>query len=201
MLDGGKSRQTLLAVLGVAILIVAVVGISYAGFTLTANSGDNAISTGTITMTYQEPSNNVVISNAMPTSDGYSSATHFDFSVSATAKAAVVFSYEISVTEKSGNTLEASSIRIGLKKGGTVVDGFASGKLASTLASSTVRSGSKTLYTGSLTLAQSGSNYTATDSFQLFLWIDSGATVDNDGSTKYYSILVNVDASAPALNS
>ncbi len=201
MLDGGKSRQTLLAVLGVAILIVAVVGISYAGFTLTANSGDNAISTGTITMTYQEPSNNVVISNAMPTSDGYSSATHFDFSVSATAKAAVVFSYEISVTEKSGNTLEASSIRIGLKKGGTVVDGFASGKLASTLASSTVRSGSKILYTGSLTLAQSGSNYTATDSFQLFLWIDSGATVDNDGSTKYYSILVNVDASAPALNS
>jgi len=201
MSDGGKSRQTLLAVLGVAILIVAVVGISYAGFSLTANSGDNAISTGTITMTYQEPSNNVVISNAMPTSDGYSSATHFDFSVSATAKAAVVFSYEISVTEKSGNTLEASSIRIGLKKGGTVVDGFASGKLASTLASSTVRSGSKTLYTGSLTLAQSGSNYTATDSFQLFLWIDSGATVDNDGSTKYYSILVNVDASAPALNS
>jgi len=201
MSDGGKSRQTLLAVLGVAILIVAVVGISYAGFSLTANSGDNAISTGTITMTYQEPSNNVVISNAMPTSDGYSSATHFDFSVSATAKAAVVFSYEISVTEKSGNTLGASSIRIGLKKGGTVVDGFASGKLASTLASSTVRSGSKTLYTGSLTLAQSGSNYTATDSFQLFLWIDSGATVDNDGSTKYYSILVNVDASAPALNS
>jgi len=201
MSDGGKSRQTLLAVLGVAILIVAVVGISYAGFSLTANSGDNAISTGTITMTYQEPSNNVVISNAMPTSDGYSSATHFDFSVSATAKAAVVFSYEISVTEKSGNTLGASSIRIGLKKGGTVVDGFVSGKLASTLANSTVRSGSKTLYTGSLTLAQSGSNYTATDSFQLFLWIDSGATVDNDGSTKYYSILVNVDASAPALNS
>lgn len=201
MSDGGKSRQTLLAVLGVAILIVAVVGISYAGFNLTANGGDNSITSGTITMTYQEPSNNVVISNAMPTSDGYGSTTHFDFSVSATAKAAVVFSYEISVTEKEGNSLSASSIRIGLKKGGTVVDGFASGKLASTLTASTVRSGSKTLYTGTLTLAQSGSNYTATDSFQLFLWLDSGATVDNDGTTKYYSILVNVNATAPALAS
>ena len=201
MSDGGKSRQTLLAVLGVAILIVAVIGISYAGFSLTANGGENSISSGTITMTYQEPSNNVVISNAMPTSNGYSSSTHFDFSVSATAKAAVIFSYEISVTEKSGNSIPASDVRIGLKKGGTVVDGFASGKLASTLSNSTTRSGSKTLYTGTLTLAASGSNYTATDSFQLFLWIDSGATIDNDGSTKFYSVLVNVDATAPALHS
>lgn len=199
MLGRERSRQTLLAVLGVAILVVAVIGVTYAGFTLNASSSNNSIASGTITMTYQEPSNNVVISNAMPTSDGYGSTTHFDFAVSATAKAAVVFNYEISVTEKAGNTLNPSSVRIGLKKGGSVVSDFASGKLASTLANSTTRSGSKTLYTGTLTLAQSGSTYTATDNFQLYLWLDSGTEIDNTGATDYYSVLVNVDATAPAL--
>ena len=199
MLDKVKRNQILIAILGVIILTVLVIGITYAGFSQTAYTGNNSISSGTISMSFQEPSNNVVISNAMPTSNGYSSTTHFDFSVSGSAKAQMTLPYEITITEKSGNTLAASNVRIGLKKNGSIVTGFESGKLASTLTSSTVRSGSKTLYIDGLVLAQSGSNYTKTDNYQLFLWIDSSATLPNDGTTKYYSVLVNINSTVGAL--
>ena len=199
MLDKVKRNQVLIAILGVVILTVLVIGITYAGFSKTSSGGNNSISSGTISMSFQEPSNNVVITNAMPTSGGYSSTTHFDFSVSGSAKAQMTLPYEITITEKSGNTLAASNVRIGLKKNGSIVTGFESGKLASTLTSSTVRSGSKTLYKDGLVLAQSGSNYTATDNYQLFLWIDSSAVLPNDGTTKYYSVLVNINATVGAL--
>ena len=66
--NGGK--QILLSVLGVAILIVAVVGISYAAFTFAeTGSKDNTINTGTISMTYTEGTNGITIYNAMPTAD------------------------------------------------------------------------------------------------------------------------------------
>ncbi len=199
MLDKVKSNETLLSIIGIFVLIILVVGITYAGFSKTSSSGNNSISSGTITMSFQEPSNNVVISNAMPTSNGYSSAIHFDFSVSGSAKVQITLPYEITITEKSGNTLAASNVRIGLKKNGSIVTGFESGKLASTLTSSTVRNGSKTLYIDGLILAQTGSNYTKTDNYQLFLWIDSSAVLPNDGTTKYYSVLVNINATVGAI--
>ncbi len=199
MLDKVKRNQILIVILGVIVLTVLVIGITYAGFSQIAYTGNNSISSGTITMSFQEPSNSVVISNAMPTSDGYSSTTHFDFSVSGSAKAQMTLPYEITITEKSANTLAASNVRIGLKKNGSIVTGFESGKLASTLTSSTMRSGSKTLYKDGLVLAQSGSNYTKTDNYQLFLWIDSSAVLPNDGTTKYYSVLVNINAIVGAL--
>lgn len=196
-------KQMIISIIGVFVLIIAIVGITYAGFSLTAKTGNNSITSGTITMSFQEPSNNVVISNAMPatSSTGYSSTTHFDFAVTGTAKRAMTISYEITATEKSGNTLAASNVRVGLKKNNSTVSGFSSGKLASSLTASSTRSGSKTLYSDSMTLAASGSNYTATNNYQLFLWIDSNATIPNDGTTKYYSITVNVDSTIAALSS
>jgi len=194
VLEKIKSNETLLSIIGIFVLIILVVGITYAGFSQTTSGGNNSISSGIISMSFQEPSNNVVITNAMPTSNGYSSGTHFDFSVSGTAKAQMTLPYEITITEKSGNTLAASNVRIGLKKNGSIVTGFESGKLASTLTSSTVRSGSKTLYKDGLVLAQSESNYTATDNYQLFLWLSEDYEMPSDGSTESYSVTVNVNS-------
>ncbi len=199
MLENVKSKEIIISVLGILILIILLVGITYAGFSKTSSGGNNSISSGIISMSFQEPSNNVVITNAMPTSNGYSSTTHFDFSVSGTAKAQMTLPYEITITEKSGNTLSASDVKIGLKKNGSIVTGFESGKLANTLTSSTVRSGSKTLYIDGLSLVQSGSNYTKTDNYQLFLWVDSSAVLPSDGTTKYYSVTVNINSSIGAL--
>ena len=63
-----SSKQILLSVLWVAILVVAVVGVSFAAFTFTGTgTKENRISTGTISMTYSEDTNGIFITNALPT--------------------------------------------------------------------------------------------------------------------------------------
>ena len=55
-----SSKQILLSVLGVAILVVAVVGVSFAAFTFTGTgTKENRITTGTISMTYSEADSDV----------------------------------------------------------------------------------------------------------------------------------------------
>ena len=193
-----ENKRIILSVLGIIVLMILIVGTTYAGFSKTSSGGNNSISSGTITMSFQEPSNNVVITNAMPTSGtGYSSTTHFDFSVTGTAKAAIPIAYEISITEKSGNTINPMYVMIGLKKNGNIV--FPSGVQASSLRSSSIRNGAKMLIQDQFTLAQSGSNYTATDNYQLFLWLSEDYEMPSDGSTESYSITVNVNSNVGAI--
>ena len=88
-------------------------------------------------------------------------------------------------------------VMIGLKKNGNIV--YPYGVAASELRSSSLRSGAKMLIKDQFTLAQSGSNYTATDSYQLFLWLDEDYEMPNDGSTESYSITVNVNSNVGAI--
>ena len=63
-----SQKKVLLSVLGVAILVVAVIGISFAAYTATFDTGENSISTGTIMVSYTESDNAINITNA-PTDD------------------------------------------------------------------------------------------------------------------------------------
>ena len=82
-----NSKQILLSVLGVAILVVAVVGVSFAAFSY-SKTGEkvNTITTGTITMSYSETTNGINLTNALPMTDGVGKALkdenqYFDFTV------------------------------------------------------------------------------------------------------------------------
>ena len=73
----GSSRQILLSVLGIAILLIAVVGISFAAFNYTkAGTRENTIKTGTVTMSYDEATNGINISNAVPMNEATALATY-----------------------------------------------------------------------------------------------------------------------------
>ena len=73
----GSSRQILLSVLGIAILLIAVVGISFAAFNYTkAGTRENTIKTGTVTMSYDEATNGINISNAIPMSEETALSTY-----------------------------------------------------------------------------------------------------------------------------
>ena len=67
-MEQSESRNILLSVLGIAILLLAVVGVTYAVFTFTSESNrENHISTGSISMNYIEGITNVMtITNAIP---------------------------------------------------------------------------------------------------------------------------------------
>ena len=64
-----SQKKVLLSVLGVAILVVAVIGISFAAYTTTFKSTANTVTTGTVMVSYNEPSQAINVTNAMPMAD------------------------------------------------------------------------------------------------------------------------------------
>ena len=120
MYEENNSRKVFLSVLGVAILLVAVVGISFAAYTLSQTSTEaNTINTGTITMSYTEPENGINLTDALPVADATATKWEedvFSFTVAATASGTVTVPYEISV-EKTAGTLNNSQVKVYLTRG------------------------------------------------------------------------------------
>ena len=199
-MEENGSKKVLLSVLGVAILVVAVVGISFAAANFSNTGSDNSISTGTITMSYAEPENGITLTDALPMSDtvGVALNQKFEFTVSTKATGAVTIPYEINVTPvdtltEGNGALTASQVKINLLKDGTQV-------LAPTLLSdaklteSTLRTGSKVIYSTSETFTQ-GNTTAKTSTYTLRMWVDSAvSTSDIADKTYEYRLLVNVDA-------
>lgn len=99
--NNNTSKQVLLSVLGVAILIVAVVGISFAAFSYSKEGQvENTIATGAVTMAYNEPENGINITNAIPMTETQGkvlSSTNelFDFTVTAKIIGKTAINYEV----------------------------------------------------------------------------------------------------------
>lgn len=78
-----NSKQAVLSIVGIAVLVIAVVGVSFAFFTYSkGGSTNNVITTGSIAFEFTEPSNGLSLTNKFPQSDaeGKSNPT-FDFTV------------------------------------------------------------------------------------------------------------------------
>lgn len=190
-----SQKKMLLSVLGVAILVVAVIGISFAAYSATFDYGNaNSIKTGTIMVSYTEPSNAINLENAMPMDDKDGKALTgagktFDFSVSTQATNALTVPYTISLTKVDTSTLGNNEVKVYLTKGDTEV---LAPTLVSNLADNAARSGSKTLYTTQDVYNGTEKEAKTTD-YVLRMWVDKDVTVDASTS-KTYKALVNVDS-------
>ena len=114
MKENNNSKQVLLSVLGVAILVVAVVGVSFAAFSY-SKTGEkvNTITTGTISMNYVEAINGINLTNALPMTDDVGKALadtnqYFDFTVSANITGTTTINY--AVTAQEANDEEEATI-------------------------------------------------------------------------------------------
>ena len=122
-----NSKQVLLSVLGVAILVVAVVGVSFAAFSYSKTGTKvNTITTGTITMSYSETTNGINLTNALPMSDGVGMALseeeqYFDFTVSANITGTTTINYAITASKEAESTLPDTAVKVYL----TDMDGTA----------------------------------------------------------------------------
>ena len=118
MNNNNSSKQILLSVLGVAILVVAVVGISFAAFSYSkTGEKENTITTGTITMTYTEPTNGINLTDALPITDTAGKALSgdnntFDFTVTATIAGTTTINYAITAVKGDGCTVADDGIKV-----------------------------------------------------------------------------------------
>ena len=100
-----NKRQLLLSIGLVLILVLMIVGISYAAFKFTGlGNKPNTITTGAITMEYTESTNTISMTGALPTTDAtgkvrLTAGEYFDFTLSGTIKGSENINWEIAAED------------------------------------------------------------------------------------------------------
>ena len=100
-----NKKQLLLSIGLVLILVLMIVGISYAAFKFTGTGQKaNTITTGAITMKYTESTNTISMNNALPTTDAtgkvrLTKGEYFDFTLSGTIKGSENINWEIAAED------------------------------------------------------------------------------------------------------
>ena len=204
--NSNSSKQILISILGVAILIVAVVGISFAAFTY-ARTGTttNTITTGTITMSYTEGKNGITLTDALPITDDAGKALsaegqYFDFTVNAkiVGKGTTKIDYVITATEVT-TSLPSTGVKAYLTS-----NTDATVELAPTIVSTLPLTesgnsagapvGEHILKSDSISTTDNSVNETTT--YRLRMWVDQNYQAPS--SQQVYSIKVNVYGAAAA---
>ena len=196
-----NSKQVLLSVLGVAILVVAVVGVSFAAFSY-SKTGEkvNTITTGTITMSYSETTNGINLTNALPMSDGVGKALseeeqYFDFTVSANITGTTTINYAITASKEEESTLPDTAVKVYLTDMDVEADSqiLAPTKVSALQKTTSDVSGAPN---DQYKLTSGTFNTTTTKKYRLRMWVADDYQVSGD--TQTFKLRVNVYGAAAA---
>ena len=187
-----ETRRLILSILGLAILIAAVIGISFAAYRATiVTKNPNVLTTGSVTVSYTEANSAINMKNAMPVSDAIGKSMEdnsFAFAITTKAKQNTTVPYNISISKGSDNTLDDTYIKVYLLKENKPVVGPIT---LAELSDYTKRNNSKLLYSTSDNFENT--NERINTHYTLKLWVDSSFEVGAN-SSKTFSAKVNVDA-------
>ena len=194
-----NKKKDLVLILIVFILLIAIVGISYAAFNY-AGTGQklNTITTGAISMNYIESSNVISMNNALPTTDNtgkkrLNTGEYFDFTVKSSIKGNTDINYEIAAKEESGNTFSGKNIKFYLTKVNS--DGTEEETMPPKIYSEDTTSN---VYTGrpadmmSLFVGNLANQGDTEIKYRLRLWVDENYNPQNDNGGLIYKVKVNV---------
>ena len=205
-MEDNNSKEVLLSVLGVVVLIVAVIGISFAAFNFSQTGiKENKITTGRLNMTYSEDTNGITLENALPISDDTGKALIndneiFDFTVEAIiddGDANTVINYAITAVKvDDATTLDDSAIKVYLTNidSSTEVPVLEPTKLS--LLEKTTSSELSSAPSGEFKLSTGNLTDSSTHKYRLRMWVADDYSA-NDGSATY-QLKVNVYGAAAA---
>ena len=181
------------------ILLIAVIGISYAAFNYSGIGQKlNTITTGAITMNYTESSNVISMSNALPTTDTtgkkrLNSGEYFDFTVKSSITGNTDINYEIAAKEENGNTFSGQNVKFYLTKVNS--DGSEEEVMPPKTYSEDQTSN---VYTGrpsdmmSLFVGNLNQQGDTEIKYRLRLWVDESYNPQSDNGGLVYKVKVNV---------
>ena len=191
-----KTKKEVVILVLMIVLIIAVLGVSYAAFKFTGERTKlNTITTGSITMSYEESSNTISLNGALPTTDEtgkvrLNEGEYFDFTVSSAITGDVNINYEISAKEVGEGTIDGSNIKLYLTR--LTEDGEEEIMTPrvyseeSTTNSYTGRpSGEMSLYTSSMSSSES-------NKYRLRMYVTEEYNPQNDGGNLQFSVKINV---------
>ena len=195
-----KTKKEIVIIGLILLMVIALIGVSYAAFSYSKTGTKlNSITTGSITMTYEETDNTISLNGALPTTDAtgkkrLTEGEYFDFTVSSNISGDVNINYEISakdVTSSSANKIDGSNIKLYLTR---LTDDGTEEELMTpetyneeTSANNfTGRpSGEMSLYTSSMSSSES-------NNYRLRMWVDEDYNPQGDGGGLQFSVQINV---------
>ena len=193
-----KKRENIIIIVVLVVMIVAIIGVSYAAFSYSKTGTKlNSITTGSITMTYEETDNTISLSGALPTTDEtgkvrLNSGEYFDFTVSSKIAGDVNINYEISAKDvtTSDRKIDGSNIKLYLTR--LTDDGEEELMTPETYNEETSSnsytgrpSGEMSLYTSSMSSSES-------NNYRLRMWVDEDYNPQGDGGNLQFSVQINV---------
>ena len=196
-----KAKKELVIIGLIVLMILALIGVSYAAFNYSATGTKlNSITTGAITMRYEESDNIINIDNALPTKDSAGTTRlkegeYFDFTISSEISGDININYEISakdVTVVEGNEkkIDGSNIKLYLTR--LTDDGEEELMIPETYNEETTTNS----YTGrpanEMSLYTSSMSSSETNRYRLRMYVDEGYNPQGDGGNLKFAVKINV---------
>ena len=194
-----KKKQLLLSIGLVLLLVLMIVGISYAAFKFTGlGNKPNTITTGVITMEYEESTNTISMTGALPTTDAtgkvrLTEGEYFDFTIKSSIKGNTNINWEIAaedITASSAKKMDGKNIKFYLTKLDSA--GAEEEVMAPKVYSATTSANTKTgRPSGVMSLATGTMSTSETTNYRLRMYVDEDYNPQGDGGGLSFSVKIN----------
>ena len=195
-----KKRENIIIIVVLVVMILAIIGVSYAAFSYSKTGTKlNSITTGSITMTYEETDNTISLNGALHTTDAtgktrLNQGEYFDFTVSSKIAGDVNINYEISakdVTSSSANKIDGSNIKLYLTR--LTDDGTEEELMTPEVYNEESNANNFTgRPSGEMSLYTSSMNSSESNRYRLRMWVDEDYNPQGDGGNLQFSVQINV---------
>ena len=191
-----KKKEKIVLVGLILLLVVTIVGVSYAAFSYSKRGEKvNTITTGQIVMTYTETDNIIQIDGALPTTDKtgtvqLKAGEYFDFNISSTIVGNVNINYEISAKEVGESTIAGSNIKLYLTKlNGSEEEALMTPETYHEESEENTYTGRPA---GEMSLYKGSMNSSENNNYRLRMYVDENYNPQGDGGGLTFSVRINV---------
>ena len=194
-----KKKQLLLSIGLVLILVLMIVGISYAAFKFVGlGQKENTITTGAITMEYEESTNTISMTGALPTTDAtgkvrLTKGEYFDFTIKSSIQGNTNINWEIAaedITPSSAKKMAGKNIKLYLTKLDSA--GAETQVMAPKVYNASTSANTKTgRPSGVMSLATGTMSTSETTNYRLRMYVDEDYNPQGDGGGLSFSVKIN----------
>ena len=193
-----NKKQLLLSIGLVLILVLMIVGISYAAFKFTGlGTKPNTITTGAITMEYEESTNTISMTGALPTTDAtgkvrLTAGEYFDFTIKSNIQGNANINWEIAAEDitASAKKMDGKNIKLYLTKLDST--GAETQVMAPKVYSASTSANTKTgRPSGVMSLATGTMSASETTNYRLRMYVDEDYNPQGDGGGLSFSVKIN----------
>ena len=194
-----NKKQLLLSIGLVLILVLMIVGISYAAFKFTGlGNKPNTITTGAITMEYEESTNTISMTGALPTTDAtgkvrLTAGEYFDFTIKSSIQGNANINWEIAaedITPSSAKKMDGKYIKLYLTKLDST--GAETQVMAPKVYNASTSANTKTgRPSGVMSLVTGTMSASETTNYRLRMYVDEDYNPQGDGGGLSFSVKIN----------